>query len=84
MKPTVRIVCAVLAVCALAACEGSAVISDLETDKVVVQSSTGTDEADILAAARRGCALHGRVPVAISYRDAGDFLEEHLFACVEE
>ena len=83
---TTQILYAVLAMCALTACEGSAVISDLETDKVVVQSSIGTDDAAIVAEARYGCALHGRVPVAISsgcVQDSDCLLREHLFACVE-
>ena len=81
---TMRLVCAMLALFALTACGGGVVISDLETDKVIVQAEWPVDEAKILAEARRGCAMHGRVPKPISYRDAGDFLEEHLFACVEE
>lgn len=84
---TMRILCVVLAMCALTACEsGSAVISDLETDKVVVQSGVGTEDAAIVAEAQYGCALHGRIPVAISsgcVQGSDCLLREHLFACVE-
>ena len=83
MKTPALVIAIVAALFGVGAC-GGAVISDLETDKVIVQVSWPADEAEILAEARRGCALHGRVPVAISYKNAGDFLEEHLFACVEE
>ena len=83
MSTTMRLVCAMLALFALTAC-GGAVISDLETDKVIVQVEWPTDETEILAAARRGCAMHGRVPKPISYRKVRDFVEEHLYACIEE
>ena len=82
MKPIMRVAFAILALFALGAC-GGAVISDLEADKVIVQVEWPTDEADILEEARRGCAMHGRVPKPVSRRVGGS-LEEHLFACVEE
>lgn len=68
----------------LMGCATKAVISDLETDKVIVQA-TGSDMSVITAEARRGCAIHGRVPVQISYRclDAYCIKTEYLFACKE-
>lgn len=70
--------------CVLAGCQTSAVISDLEEDKVVVQAS-GNDETVIYAKAREGCQIHGRVPVAISSRclDGYCIQSEYLFACKE-
>ena len=50
MSTAMRLVCAMLALFTLTACVG-AVISDLETDKVIVQVEWPTDETEILAAA---------------------------------
>lgn len=88
MKP-IMLACAMMAAFALGACVSPppAVISDIEMDKVVVQSGWGTSEDDIFTEAWRGCALHGRVPVSISSgcaQGSDCLLREHLFACVEE
>ena len=74
----------VLALLMLAGCATNAVISDLEQDKVIVQA-TGNDQAVIDAKAREGCALHGRKPVAVSYRclDGWCTQKEFLYACQE-
>ncbi len=42
------------------------VISDLQTDKVVIQADRDEDNAAVLGKAREGCAVHGRTPLAIS------------------
>ena len=88
MKTTTitRVLAIMLAAFTLGACVSPppAVISDIEMDKVVVQSGWTTNETDIVAEAWRGCASHGRVPVSISSGCVHCLLREHLFACVEE
>jgi len=66
----------------LSGCVTKAVISDLESDKVIVQA-TGNDMAIIMAEARRGCSMHGRVPQEVSYRCLDNYCvqKEYLFAC---
>ena len=61
-----------------------AVIADLEEDKVIVQKGLGTSDHEILAKAKEGCALHGRIPIPLSKvcLDQYCFEENHLFACV--
>ena len=63
-----------------------AVISDLNEDKVVVQSGMGTTAGAIANEAQRGCALHGRRAVAISKRCIDEYCIRalHLFACQGE
>ena len=63
-------------------CATNAVISDLEEDKVIVQASGG-DMSVIQAEARKGCAIHNRAPVEVSYRclDGYCMRKEYLFAC---
>ena len=66
-------------------CAAPAVIADLETDKVIVQSRLGTSPEDIAAKAREGCALHGRTAVPISKQCLDNYCisANHLFACKE-
>ena len=68
-----------------------AVIFDLRQDKAVIQASAGTffegdgtatTEADIIAAAREACGIHGRRPQPVSEGRFGDY-RRILFACVE-
>ena len=68
----------------LTGCQTRAVISDLEDDKVIVQA-VGGDMAVIDAEARRGCSIHGRRPVQISYTCMDDycFKKQYLYACKE-
>jgi hypothetical protein len=68
----------------LSACGTSAVVSDLEEDKVKVQASGG-DISVIDAEAGRGCAVHGRQPQRISYNclDGYCIRKEYLYACVK-
>lgn len=70
----------------LIGCNQPAVISDIETDKVIVQKLLFTSEEDVMNKAREGCALHGRVPRPISKRGSGHPTtgEYWLFACVDE
>ena len=66
---------------ALAGCvPDPAVIADLETDKVIVQSGIGTPAAAIFGKAVEGCALHGRRPLALSVQclDRYCHYENHL------
>lgn len=70
----------------LAGCVAPApVIVDLETDKVKVQSGMGTKPEDVHATARKGCAMHNRVPKPLSEQCFGQYcvLKHTLFACVE-
>ncbi len=62
-----------------------AVIADLETDKVVVQSGMGTTEEDVWAKAREGCALHDRLPKPLSAKCVDQYClsKNLLFACVK-
>ncbi len=57
----------VVVVVLLTGCAASAVISDLEEDKVIVQA-TGNDMSFIDSKAREGCGFHGRYPVPVSFR----------------
>ena len=61
-----------------------AVISDLEEDKVFVQTGMGTTMDDLNNKARQGCALHGRKPKEISYVCLDDYCirKKYLFACI--
>ncbi len=71
---------------ALAGCvPDPAVIADLETDKVIVHSGYGTSADAIVAKAVEGCAMHGRVPWALSEQclDRYCSYKNHLFACLE-
>jgi hypothetical protein len=78
MKRTMVLIVALVAT----GCATRAVISDLEEDKVKVQASGG-DMNVILAEARKGCSIHGRSPVQISYTcmDGYCIQKEYLFAC---
>ena len=62
-----------------------AIISDLEQDKVIVRQNLGTTDDAVLAKAREGCALHNRIPRALSKvcRDQYCLASDHLFACLE-
>ncbi|MDE0094877.1 MAG: hypothetical protein OXS40_00660 [Gammaproteobacteria bacterium] len=64
-------------------CATEAVIVDLEDDKVVVRSGIATTEQAVKQEARRGCALHGKSAVMISYTcmDSNCFTKDVLFAC---
>ena len=76
---------ATLAVVPVGCCATPAVIVDLESDKVVVQSGIGTSETEIYAKARDGCALHGRKPryrAIVECMDQYCFVKRTLFACV--
>ena len=66
----------------VAGCATRAVISDLEEDKVIVQAS-GNDMSVIMAEARRGCRIHNRRPVQISYTCMDKYClgKQYLFAC---
>jgi hypothetical protein len=61
-----------------------AVIADLEEDKVIVEAS-GNDHSLIQAEARKGCQIHGREPVSISYSCMDQYCirARYLFACKE-
>ena len=63
-------------------CSTTAVISDLQTDKVIVQAK-GSDMSVIEAEARKGCAIHRRQPVPISKRCLDHFCSQtaYLYAC---
>lgn len=78
----IQIIAACLAALSLAGCATRAVISDLEEDKVKVQAN-GNDMNVVNAEARKGCAIHNRSPVQISYRcmDGYCIQKEWLFAC---
>ena len=64
-------------------CATTAVISDLESDKVLVQGSGG-DMSIINAEARRGCAIHGKTAsAAISWTCVDQYCmtKRYLYAC---
>jgi hypothetical protein len=77
-----RTIASCIIVLAVSGCATRAVISDLEEDKVKVQAS-GNDMTVIRAEAQKGCAVHDRSPVQISYRclDGYCIQKEYLFAC---
>ncbi|MCG6896270.1 MAG: PDZ domain-containing protein [Thiocapsa sp.] len=66
----------------LGGCSSSAVISELEEDKVVIQA-TYPNRAQVRAEADRGCAFHGRTAVPVSNRciDEHCIRKSFLFAC---
>lgn len=66
----------------IAACTTHPVIADLEEDKVIIQAR-GNDISAVQAEARKGCQIHGREPVSISYSclDEYCFKKQYLFAC---
>jgi hypothetical protein len=77
----------ILTTIALVACAAPApVISDLETDKVLVQYD-GNDTATLQGEAQRGCSIHGRTaysPISSHCYNQGYYAcygYEHLFAC---
>lgn len=82
MKLSRKILLAIAAGLFLGSCGTTAVISDLQTDKVVVQA-TGSDMAVIESEARKGCAIHRRHPVPISKRCLDHFCNQtaYLYAC---
>jgi hypothetical protein len=82
MNFTRKIVFALLAAVCIAGCSTTAVISDLQTDKVIVQAD-GNNLSVIEAEARRGCAIHNRRPVPISHRCLDHFCTQmaYLYAC---
>lgn len=65
--------------------KATAIIADLESDKVVVQSGPGTEDHEIVAKAFEGCALHDRVPVPLSTQCMNEYcsMQNNLFACVD-
>lgn len=68
----------------VASCGTTAVITDLEEDKVKVQAH-GSDLSVIDAEAAGGCAMHERRPRRISY-NCLDFYctkKEYLYACLK-
>lgn len=77
-----RIALGFFAVTCIAGCGTTAVISDLQTDKVIVQAK-GSDMSVIEAEARKGCAIHRRQPVPISNRCLNHFCSQtaYLYAC---
>ena len=78
-----RLCLSTLCALALTGCGmGSAVISDLEDDKVIVQG-TYANAAMIQAEADQGCAIHGKQAISISSRciDRYCSTRNYLFAC---
>jgi hypothetical protein len=65
-------------------CGPDAVITDLKSDRVVVQAS-GDDKSAIAAEARRGCAMHNKKAEAVTSRclDNDCDEKEYLFMCKE-
>ena len=67
------------------------VVTDITSDKAVIQAAGSTTEASILSEAMRACATHARVPTPISVVCTGNPLadldtcqvRDHLFACVD-
>ncbi len=41
-------------------------IVDLQTDKVVIQGGDDEDDTAVVAKAREGCSVHGRIPLYLS------------------
>ena len=81
---TMKYASAALAAGVLASCASApAVIADLEEDKVVVASGMGTTDGMVQEQAQKGCAMHGRHAVAISYSCLDQYCirKRHLFAC---
>ena len=77
-----------LCLVALTGCVAApAIISDLETDKVIVQSGMGTTEEAIYTKALEGCQIHGRrpslKPLSFQCVDQYCITAKHLFPCVE-
>jgi hypothetical protein len=67
----------------ITSCGTTAVISDLESEKVIVQA-TGGDMSIINAEARRGCAMHNKTASAmISWTcvDGYCVTKRYLYAC---
>lgn len=74
------------------------VINDLESDKVIVQTvtddifTTAATRESLDAEANRGCGLHGKVAISVSYtcrpvdptNSFSDSICEYLYACVAE
>jgi len=71
-----------LASLALAACSGSAVITELDEDSVTVQARF-PNPAQVEAEAGRGCAFHGRTAVLVSKQclDQTCNTQRFVFAC---
>ena len=75
-----------LCAAALAGCGTSALIADLEHDKVIVQASGVSFDLDVVKAeAARGCAIHNRTAVGpLSNRcdrNSSCYTRYFLFAC---
>lgn len=72
--------------CLSLGCATQAVIADLEGDKVVVQQSLTTPMEEVLASARSGCRIHGKIargPISHVCADGYCMTKRHLFACIE-
>lgn len=83
-----RPLAAILITLGLVGCVTQPLISDVETDKVIIQAEDRGDSATVQEKAREGCAIHGRTPRYVSTREnaVSDGLYSyhlHLFACVQ-
>ena len=79
-----KLIAAILTALLLTGCMSTpAVILDLEEDKVIVQGGLGTTQESIQQEAVRGCAIHGRRPVAINQMCLDEYCirKQFLFAC---
>ena len=76
------LVITVLAPVAVTGCSTRAVITDLQTDKVIVEAR-GSNVSVIEEEARKGCAIHNRSPFPVSKRCLDGFCTRtaYLFAC---
>ena len=79
---SIRLALPLYAALCITGCSTTAVISDLQTDKVIVQAN-GSDMTVIEAEARKGCAIHRRQPVPISKRCLDHLCSQtaYLYAC---
>lgn len=67
---------------ALAGCSSSAVIRQVDENRVIVQAKNAS-QTQVRAEADRGCAFHGRSAVSVSQQclDANCSTQQFLFAC---
>lgn len=68
----------------LVGCATNAVLADLEDDKAIVQvNSFAKDKEVIRETAEKGCAIHGKEAVPVSWQcvDANCVRARYLFAC---
>ena len=82
---TVRNLFVAVALAFLMGCVAApAIIADLESDKVIVQSGLGTKPEAIKAKANEGCEIHGKTPegpLSMRCLDQYCLSARHLFAC---